>query len=283
MRKGFQKSANKLEELQLSHPGIIHADDFARHFELHCYKPSPELQPFVLHIWTQRPKKPIDPLYKPPVELLSGPNVYLFFTPDAAFIHSVSKGAFQYDPLSPGVIAGVKFRPGGFYPFLRRSVSELAGTTPTSSVFAAADRQFSSQLVTQPDEMIVRMIEELLQASNPQNNKNLDMVARIMDAITHDSSLRTVGATAQAFTMSERSLQLLFHTYVGVGVKWVITRQRLLEAIRRAASQPHRTWVDIAAELGYSSQSHFSRDFKEAIGLAPSEYARLSAAQRLLG
>ena len=74
--------------------------------------------------------------------------------------------------------------------------------------------------------------------------------------------------------MSEQSLQLLFQTHVGVGVKWIITRQRLLEALQRAQSHPEMTWVNVAAELGYNSQSHFSRDFKEVIGISPSEYSR---------
>ena len=275
MAKGFQKSANKLQEMQLTHPGIIQADDFSGHFELRCYKPSPDLQPFVVHIWTQRPKKPLDPLYKPPIELLSGPNVYLFFTPESTFIHGISGNTFQYDPRSPGVIAGVKFRPGGFYPFLRRSVSELADTTPASAIFTVADRSFTEQLLMQPDELIVPAIEDLLRVNRPKASRQLNTITAILDAVANNSSLRTVRATAEAFAMSERSLQLLFQTYVGVGVKWIITRQRLLEAIRRAQSQPQRTWVDLAAELGYSSQSHFSRDFKEATGLAPSEYMRM--------
>ena len=275
MVKGFQKPANKPQEVQLSHPGIIQADEFSEHFELRCYKPSPDLQPFVVHVWTQRPKKPLSPFYTPPVELLSGPNIYLFFTPESTFIHGISGDTFQYNPRNPGVIAGVKFRPGGFYPFLQRSVSELAGITPASSVFTAADQRFTKQLLAQPDDLIVPAIEDILRARHPRVNKQLDTITAVLDAVATNSSLRTVRTTAEVFAMSERSLQLLFQTYVGVGVKWIITRQRLLEAICRAQSQPHRTWVDLAAELGYSSQSHFSRDFKEATGLAPSEYMRM--------
>ena len=76
------------------------------------------------------------------------------------------------------------------------------------------------------------------------------------------------------FAMSERSLQHVFQTYAGVGVKWIITRRRLLEAIDRVRSQPHLTWAEVAAELGYSSQSHFSRDFKDVTGASPSVYLK---------
>lgn len=272
MTKGFQKPANSLHELHISHPGIIDATDFDRHFELHCYAPSPDLQPFVTHIWTQRPRQPSGSHDKPPVEIISGPNVYLFFTPQASFIHGVTRQGFAYDPRMAPVIAGVKFRPGGFYPFVQQSLSRLAMVTPIASVFPAVDDIFTQKMLARPDTHIVQAIESLLRDRNPLPAKNSALAARIVDAITNDNSLRTVSAVAQSFAMSERSLQLLFQTYVGVGVKWVITRKRLLEAIHRAQKQPHLSWVEVAAELGYSSQSHFSRDFKNVTGLAPSQY-----------
>lgn len=275
MVKGFQKPANNAPELQLTHSGIINPDAFAELFELHCYEPSPDLQPFVTHIWTQRLKRPLGQSSKPPVEIVSGPNVYLFFTAKAAFIHDVASLAFSYNPLASKVIAGVKFKPGGFYPFLRHSVSDLhVVASPLTSVFPKADEAFTANLLAQPNETIVSMLENLLRDSAPQRDKNLDLVTDILHTLAADASLRTVGATARAFDMSERSLQLLFRTYVGVGVKWIITRRRLLEIIVRAQDQPDPAWAEMAAELGYSSQSHFSREFKGVTGLTPSEYIK---------
>lgn len=277
MTQGFQKPANTVQELQLSHPGIIDADAFNEHFDLRCYQPTADLRPFVTHIWIQRLKQPLPAGHKLPVEIASGPNTYLFFTSQAAFIHNVAQCGFTYDPLTPGVIAGVKFEPAGFYPFLRRSLSGLnAAILPITDVFPKADAAFTEKLLaaSNTDDDMVSMIEELLRDSQPEYHKNLRVVAEIVHAITTNASLRTVHATAQAFAMSERSLQLLFQTYVGVGVKWIIARRRLLEAIRRAQAHPDRTWVEVAAELGYSSQSHFSRDFKKVTGMSPSEYSR---------
>lgn len=275
MIKGLQKSANTIHELSLSHSGIIDSDDFHGRFALHCYEPSRDLRPFVTHIWTQRPKLPLNLLLKPPVEILSGPNVYLFFTPESAFIQGAGHNKFEYNPITPGVIAGVKFKPGGFHAFLQRSLSELSiAAAPVASVFPKADESFRGTLLRQADETIVHMIEDLLRSSSPKADKHLGIVAEITKALASDSSLRTVGATAQAFGMSERSLQLLFRAHVGVGVKWIIARRRLLEAVERRQSLPRPTWAELAAELGYSSQSHFSRDFKEVIGLSPSEYLK---------
>ena len=275
MAKSFQKSANNAQQVHLDHPGIISSQRFNDYFDLRCYVPSPDLRPFIVHIWTQRIRKPLSPPSTPPIEILSGPFVYLFFTPEGIGIHTPDKHQFAYDPFAADVIAGVKFKPGGFYAFGKRSISDLArNPLPLAAMFPSADDIFVKKILAQPDAVIVRVIEELLRSSQPQADKNLGLIADIMQALTSDNSLQTVSATAQTFGMSERSLQLLFHTYVGTGIKWIIRRRRLLQAISRGQGQSPRTWVEVAAELGYSSQSHFSRDFKEATGLAPSEYLR---------
>lgn len=274
MVKSFQKPANQPQELQLSHPGIIDATAFNKHFALHCYEPSPDLQPFVVHIWTQRLKEPLPETVLPPTEILSGPNVYMFFTPQATFIHGPARNEFRYDPTA-AVIAGVKFRPGGFHPFMRRPVSELGmDTVPATLLISEANDDFTARLLTLADDKMVCAIEALLRGHQPKADKNISLVKHILDAIAADNSLKSVSAIAQAFGMSERSLQLLFQTYVGVGVKWIITRQRLIGAIGRAQAGSLHSWVTVAAELGYSSQSHFSRDFKQVTGMTPSAYRK---------
>ncbi|MGH3243290.1 MAG: helix-turn-helix domain-containing protein, partial [Spirillospora sp.] len=71
-----------------------------------------------------------------------------------------------------------------------------------------------------------------------------------------------------------RGLQRLFHEYVGIGPKWVIRRYRMLEAAGRAEAGARVGWADLAAELGYTDQAHFTRDFTAAVGTPPARYAR---------
>jgi AraC-like DNA-binding protein len=273
--KDFQKSANKLQEISPPHSGIIDDHAFNEQFQLHCYKPSPNLEPFVVHIWVQRKRRPSLPGQKPPVEVLSGPNIYLFLGSEAAFIQGITRRKFKYNASMSEVTAGIKFRPGGFYAFAQKSVSAFSEQTlPATSVFPSANESFSRELLSQSDDIIVATLETLLQTSQPKTDKHLELITRIIAALDSDGSLKTVGSVARAFHMSERTLQLLFQTYVGVNVKWAITRKRFLEAIDRMKMQPHALQTDIATELGYNSQSHFTREFKEIIGRPPSAYLK---------
>lgn len=274
MSEYFQKPANVLQELSLPHPGIIDNEIFDKHFQLHCYKPPPDLEPFVVHIWVQRQRKPFRLAQKPPIEVLSGPNMYLFFTGEAAFIHGITRHNFKYDASTSIVNAGVKFRPGGFYPFLQKSVSELdSRISPIASVFPIASETFRKELLKQSDAVIVAKLEVLLRGKQPKIDKNIELVTKILDAL-NNTSLRTVAIIAKAFHMSERSLQLLFQTYVGVGLKWIITRKRLLETIDEIKQRPTASQAEAAAELGYNSQSHFTREFRDVIGQTPSRYLK---------
>ncbi|MDX2776666.1 helix-turn-helix transcriptional regulator [Streptomyces caniscabiei] len=274
MTKSFQKTASNLIEMQLPHPGIIYSAGFNEQFELHCYEPPADLRPFVAHIWTQRHKPAHVRPQVPMREIPSGSNVYLFFTPTSAFIHPVGASSFDYDPFACDVLAGVKFKPGGFYAFSRRPVSQYTDPVPAATIFTRANATFSKQLLIQPDAAIVSDIEALLRDTHPQNDKNISLIAEITHLLTTDNSLQTVDAICQAFHMRERSLQLLFQTYVGVGPKWIITRRRLLRALSYAQSRPRLTWTNIAAELGYSSLSHLSRDLKKITGINPSQYTK---------
>ena len=103
----------------------------------------------------------------------------------------------------------------------------------------------------------------------------------IVAAIQAERDLVRVVQVAQRFDLKERALQRLFQAYVGVRPKWVIMRYRLHEALERIESGDDFDLAQLAAQLHYFDQAHFTRDFTELVGCSPSAYmARLQRTER---
>ena len=58
---------------------------------------------------------------------------------------------------------------------------------------------------------------------------------------------------------------------VGMTPKWLIQRRRLHDAVERLKAGT-TSLAEIAADLGYTDQAHFNRDWREFSGMAPSQW-----------
>ena len=58
----------------------------------------------------------------------------------------------------------------------------------------------------------------------------------------------------------------------GLGKRFA--KGRLLEAVELAAQLQEPNWASVAADLGYSHQSHFVNDFKKLVGKSPLQYTQ---------
>ncbi len=168
---------------------------------------------------------------------------------------------------------GVKFKPGGLHAFYDNSVHELTDTfVPATYLFPNIDTPFNDNILSLDNEKMVRLLEELLQSKKPRIDKNLELITNILEylAATDQPSLPVV---AKQFGLSERRLQEIFREYVGVGIKWIVLRARLIKAAELAATLKNPNWTTIAHDLGYGDQPHLINDFKRIIGKTPAQYA----------
>lgn len=276
MSQDLQKPAKPLfvEKLHFRE-GILNPAEFARNYELHCYEPSDEMARFVEHYFISRRRPDFDPEYEGH-DVLSQPVVSLFVQPDGAFFQGPTTGRRTLRSKNSPIYVGAQFKPGGFYPFWQSKVSYLTEQTiPAQEVIPQAAYYFTDNFLSSENEAILQAIDTVLRAKQPKDDTNLELVNRIVDYVQVYSRTATVASVARNFAMSERSLQHLFQTYVGVGVKWAIMRARFLEVAKYARAQTEPDWLAVAIEFGYADQPHFINDFKKIVGVSPQQYTKL--------
>ncbi len=255
--------------------GLIDPAVARRTFRLERYLPrDTALKAHIEHHWLVEWDLRGKPAYTQ--RTLPYPCVNLVFDTGRTAIFGVMRGAFEYTLQNAGCVLGVRFRPGAFRSWLRRPVHTITDCTlEWSEVFecdvAEAERQV---LCAGDDAAMVDAAEALLRSRQTAADPQVDVIQRILEAAEDERSLTRADELAERAGMSLRGLQHLFSEYVGVSPKWVIRRYRLHDAAHRLACDEAPDFAELAQELGFFDQAHFTRDFQKLVGKPPAEYRR---------
>src|SRR5271163_1005689 len=212
-------------------------------------------------------------------ETLPHPNVYMVFEYRKLVVSGVTTGKFTRLLEGQDRTFGVKFKPGGFRPFLPAPVSSLTNRiVPANSVFGKDADALEARLVASAeDEEMVEAANCFFQSRVPHPDETIVLASRLVERILQQPDIKTVEDLAGRSGIGKRSLQWVFSEYVGVSPKWVIRRYRLHELVERLNSGEELNWADIALELGYFDQAHLINDFRSIVGRSPACYQELVA------
>ncbi len=254
--------------------GILNQRAGEKKFRLSRHLASPDLDCFIEQYWIVA----WDLRGQPPQtqETLPHPSVHMVFEKNNSRIFGVPTGKFSRLLEGQGRVFGIKFRPGGFYPFAKLPVSNFNGKLiEIEEVFGADAKALETALLGLENEsQMLELAENFLRRYSPEPDPHLEMINRLVDRIITDRAILKVEDVASRFNLTPRTLQRLFSQYVGVSPKWVIQRYRLHEAAEQLAQHPVADWSELAQDLGYFDQAHFIKDFKTVVGTTPAEYAR---------
>lgn len=254
--------------------GVLRPGEAQERFRLARYLPSEDLGFFVEHYWVvEWDLRGCEPYVQ---ETLPHPCVHLTVEGDGSKVYGVMTKKFSYRLTGEGRVLGVKFKPGGFYPFWRAPVSELTDASMSvREAFGAEGEAFERvALGVGTDGEMVEVAEAFLTEQSPERDADAELVGRIVACTVDDRELTKVDEVAAKFGLGKRKLQRLFYRYVGLGPKWVILRSRIHDATDRLADGGVANWAELALNLGYFDQAHFVKDFKALVGVAPATYAR---------
>ena len=243
---------------------------------IYRYGPSPELTELIGRYWI-----PVWTLPEPTTQsTLQYPVCLIVVSNSYARCYGVSRGLSQVTLEGSGWAVGVLFRPAAGRLLLGRPVSDLVDAhvdlaTVSSIDGAALVDRIRTAMSEDPQapaghRAAIAAYEDAVAPLLPVDETGL-LINRIIDWLADHPEVTRVTEVADAFALTERSLQRLVVDRVGLTPKWLIQRRRLHDAVAglKAAERP---LAELAAELGYADQAHFTHDFRTVTGLTPGQY-----------
>src|SRR5262249_22238086 len=151
-----------------------------------------------------------------------------------------------------GRVFAVKFRPGGFYPFVGVSVSQFTDAVMgVKEVFGPQGLDLvRTVLSSDNDSSCIAAVETFLKSRCPQADESVTSVSEIVYSVARERDIQKVQDLVDRYQIDKRTLQRLFARYVGVSPKWVIQRYRLHEAAEQLAAGGTVSQATVAMNLG---------------------------------
>ena len=253
--------------------GRLDPAGFERHVQFRTVPPPADLAPFVAHFWVIRWDSALGHFDSD--ELMHRPYVDVFLSAQGSGIQGTFRGKRTYSAAGSGRIIGVRFRPAAFHAFWRGEMADLQDkVVGLDRVFSWADQVGIEAILAGDDDAAITRLISVLRSDLPPADDTVELINNIIADVETDEALTTVAAVARAYGKSERWLQQVFRDYLGIGLKWLLQRHRLLAAAEQIRSSATPEWAGIAYELGYSSQQHFITDFTTVLGSTPLQYKK---------
>ena len=172
-------------------------------------------------------------------------------------------------------VLGVRFWPGGAYPFLTLPQDEIAGRViALDSIWGALSSELHSRIgdaATSANS--VKQVETVLLAKLNNFRRPDDGVMNAIALILRSGGCLPIESLAEGMGVSLRRLDRTFNTRVGLTPKTLcrlVRFQRVFKVLEER--QNGRDWVQIALDCGYYDQSHFIKEFSAFAGKGPTAY-----------
>lgn len=243
--------------------------------EHHRFEPPEALQPYVEHLWVVRWRLPAGETFE--ATTLPHPSAHWTVQEGQSTVIGVHRGRFVQRLSGEGRVVAVKFRPGGLCAFTPLSMHTLTDRrTAAAPLLGAEAAQVAAGLDALDPEQAAARLARVLQRLPVRADPAAAEARALVERIVADPELSRVETLARLAGKGVLALQRLFRAKVGASPKWVLQRYRLHEALERlaVAGAPVPKVADLAAELGFADQAHFTRTFKLLAGLAPALYLR---------
>lgn len=247
---------------------------------IHRYAPSSDLVDLVERYWV-----PVWSLTEPSTQsTLQHPVCLVVVSNTYARFYGVTRGRSSVTLEGDGWAVGTMLSPAAGRLVLGRSVAEvtdtwieLADLLPDGRPGGALVDDVRAAMQDDPHDPAAHLasiarVESWLATHLPVDASGL-LVNRLVSWLSEHPEVTRVDELAREAGLSERSLQRLVEQRIGLSPKWLLQRRRLHDAVE-ALKAGRGTLAEVAADLGYADQAHFTHDFRTVTGMTPGDYLR---------
>ncbi len=173
-------------------------------------------------------------------------------------------------------VLGCQFFPGEFTRIFGISSKELADTEIPLDDFIRVGTVTEEIAAAQTFEQRIGIVRRFIREWEDRTRQSdvTDLTCQIMrNALLQHGNVR-LSELADQTGYSTRYLQKLMLDHVGLTPKAALGNMRFQNALRLMLENPYLPLSDLAQQSGYYDQSHFTKVFKEFMGVTPAAFQK---------
>lgn len=208
---------------------------------------------------------------RPPILLVSGPWLRPLVVP-------VAPGEFY---------CGLRIRPGAARALLGADPAVLRDAVQPAEPFLGDTASHLAQELAASREIdgVESVLDQVWMQRLPVLGEPDPTASRAAERLIESRGELPIAELAREMGISQRTLLRRFRAATGLAPKQFARVRRLLTTVQGLLGE-HTLWARLAAEGGYTDQSHLHRDLVELTGITPGEFAarvRLTLHDNIVG
>jgi AraC-like DNA-binding protein len=171
-------------------------------------------------------------------------------------------------------MVGIRFRPGGAYPFFPFPISELSeSVTELELIWGGLIDEVREQLfaIKNPRERLLRL-EWLLLTQARRSLEVNRLIAFAVHQLQHSPQFLAIRDLAGTIGITQKHLISQFEKVVGLKPKSFARVCKFQKVVNLIEKPGEIEWAAVASDCGYYDQAHFIHEFQAFSGLNPTAY-----------
>ena len=188
------------------------------------------------------------------------------------FLYCAANHSLRLSIREPISLFAIRFRPWGVSRFSHESMTNMLDRSvlPSESLNELGDDLVSGLHAAKSDSCRIAVANRTLEQALQSPSRNETRLKILLDAV--NGGRCSSAEMAQKLSMSDRSFSRLWSEIVGIQPRKFIQLMRFHNALSMIDAGDKL--ASVAAECGYSDQSHMARQIKTISGLPPSALRR---------